>query len=92
MVRLEREMAMSALVQVGKTTPLDGTSRACERLRMAADLESGHRVVSSFWQRAFHRRFLLALWTGEFLAGLSAIFKSLEFLATIHLVDSRRSW
>jgi hypothetical protein len=41
MVRLEREMAMSAVVQVGKTTPLDGTSRACERLRMAADLESG---------------------------------------------------
>jgi hypothetical protein len=41
MVRLEREMAMSAVAQVGKTTPLDGTSRACERLRMAADLESG---------------------------------------------------
>jgi hypothetical protein len=34
----------------------------------------------------------LALWTDEFLAGLSAIFKSLKFLATIHLVDSRRSW
>jgi hypothetical protein len=46
MVRLEREMAMSAVVQVGKTTPLDGTSRACERLRMAADLESGGIALS----------------------------------------------
>ena len=30
MVRLEIEMAMSALVQAGKTTPLDGISRASD--------------------------------------------------------------
>lgn len=52
---------MSALMQVGKTTPLDGTSRACERLRMAADVESGASrcllLLAAHFTGAFYRRY-----------------------------------
>jgi hypothetical protein len=60
---------------------------------MAADLESGaSRCLLLLAARITLALFLLALWTGEFFVGLSAIFKSQEFLATIHFMDSRRCW
>jgi hypothetical protein len=87
-----------ALVAQAMATPLRTTQAERSGMILLRALEDGgrfgiggHRVVSSFWQRVLHWRFfLLALWTGEFFVGLSAIFKSQEFLATIHFMDSRR--